>query len=725
MKNNAIKALVVTDKLANLIITDDPVGIVVTRKDRPCYILEANDMFFDTFGFNRQEFDKKFSNCICNMLSKEDADNFLSAVKTDCESVLLNMRTRGGVILKVRVIISAYHDGEKHMLCMKFKVVSNSKYDHSLPFNEREFYHLVESLSDDAFFDYDMPSAKLTLSEHFAHKFGLDSVTDNFPQIFFDKGIILQEKFEAMVSKHRGQGHSFRQEETMLSAPDGRKYWYSISTRAITNEKGDVLRVVGRMNDVTRHHMAIESLTEQSQKDVLTGLYNKGATEELIKQRLAADNVLTHALLIVDIDNFKLINDTFGHLYGDVVLTQLAEGLQAIFRTGDIIGRVGGDEFFVLIESYKDLEVITRRAQEICTAFKKKYVQQSGTVEISASIGIALFPKHGQDFQTIYKSADLALYKSKADGKNRFTIFEGEVPVHYRSNRTAFDVGNMPQKNFKENRIEFIFKLLYGFSDPIDSIEAVLKLVTEHFGFSRGYIFECESDRSIINNTFEVCVDDVVAQKQNLQGLSSQKLTTAFEAFEKYGMFLMSSLNEVSEYERKLLEPQGIKSMFQFGILDQGEYVGLVGFDSCSVEKVPDQYEIHDLCTICNVISEFLTKHRRYAEIECNYKALDTIIEHLGGYTYVINAATFEILYENHSVQQITAQKNIGKKCYSAIMGNTSQCADCAIHGLCGGKTSYTRIIDNINLGLTVKTTCKSIKWPDGRDAYLISSIES
>ena len=113
----------------------------------------------------------------------------------------------------------------------------------------------------------------------------------------------------------------------------------------------------------------------------------------------------------------------FGHQYGDHVLSELAETLTDIFPNDDIVGRLGGDEFIVLLKNPMGLDAVKLKAKNICDAFKRTYTVKNDTMDISASIGIAIAPQDGNSFEILYKKADIALYESKFNGKNQYSFF--------------------------------------------------------------------------------------------------------------------------------------------------------------------------------------------------------------------------------------------------------------------------------------------------------------
>ncbi len=166
-------------------------------------------------------------------------------------------------------------------------------------------------------------------------------------------------------------------------------------------------------------------LIRNAERDSLTGLYNRAVSETLISRKLKESDPVSdsHALLIIDIDLFKNINDTLGHMHGDNVLCILSGSLRTIFRAGDIVGRLGGDEFFVFMYGCSDESIASEKAAMICEAFKNRYTINDKTCEISASVGIAMYPTDGEDFAALYKSADIALYHAKKNGKHGYAIY--------------------------------------------------------------------------------------------------------------------------------------------------------------------------------------------------------------------------------------------------------------------------------------------------------------
>ena len=183
-----------------------------------------------------------------------------------------------------------------------------------------------------------------------------------------------------------------------------------------------VVNIIGKL----RNNETKKVLEDKADTDLLTGLTNKLATERKIKDYMAQNPNTQSMLFILDVDNFKKINDTMGHAFGDEVLRSLGQQITAIFRATDVVGRVGGDEFMIFLKGVSDEDSIRKEAKKVENFFRNfqagEYVKYAAT----ASIGVAIFPQEGSDFESLYKAADQGLYKAKKRGKNQLAFYRDE-----------------------------------------------------------------------------------------------------------------------------------------------------------------------------------------------------------------------------------------------------------------------------------------------------------
>ena len=176
-------------------------------------------------------------------------------------------------------------------------------------------------------------------------------------------------------------------------------------------------------NQSTREKVRHDQMSRKAQMDGLTGLLNKTAVTETITDYLAdSEKDQMHALLMIDCDNFKAVNDNFGHATGDEVIKYFASVMKRTFRDSDIKGRFGGDEFMVFMKN-TTFEATALRAKQLNDAIKKPYIKDGKEIKISCSIGVSYFPKDGNTFDTLFNAADDALYKAKSLGKDRFVEY--------------------------------------------------------------------------------------------------------------------------------------------------------------------------------------------------------------------------------------------------------------------------------------------------------------
>ena len=220
--------------------------------------------------------------------------------------------------------------------------------------------------------------------------------------------------------------------EGRFKCADGEYYWYRIHGNIVRDQDGRPVKFIGNIvNAEAQVHEELR-LKQAAETDPLTGILNKGAMEEHTDDIITESNGSElYALYIIDLDNFKKVNDTLGHAIGDKVLTDVARKMSVVFSEQDCIGRIGGDEFCVFLKLQganvkNGKKIIESKATALCEQIDEVYSNGKDDVHVSASIGVSLYPEHGNNFGELYRNADIALYLSKNSGKNQFTMFKGQ-----------------------------------------------------------------------------------------------------------------------------------------------------------------------------------------------------------------------------------------------------------------------------------------------------------
>ncbi len=205
--------------------------------------------------------------------------------------------------------------------------------------------------------------------------------------------------------------------------------WMRITMIPIRRGHHAVHRLVANIKNIDEEKRKELEIKRRSERDPLTDLGNRGYTESGVNDYLQNHRGLG-ALLMIDVDNFKLVNDNLGHQAGDQVLQELGQLLLMIFRSSDIIGRIGGDEFVAFMKDVSDKKLVEKKAQAINEAFRKSFVGDECVFGISASVGIAMVGKEDKRFDELLHRADLALYYQKRRGKNGYAYYEDWAKDH-------------------------------------------------------------------------------------------------------------------------------------------------------------------------------------------------------------------------------------------------------------------------------------------------------
>ncbi len=309
--------------------------------------------------------------------------------------------------------------------------------------NEKCFTVLAEQTGK-IIFEWDFADGKITCRSNFAQIFGRDVLTKSATA---EPALTAQavhpndaEDFRQIFATIK-RGQAVTDVRFRIKDSTGAYRWCALSGVVIKNEKQKPFKAIGTVEMIDERVKNEETLRQKAETDSLTGLYNKATTEYMIRELLkeGLPQNLQYALMIIDIDNFKDVNDRLGHKYGDSVISSLAEMLRSTFRSDDIVGRVGGDEFFVLLKNIRSTALVRTKAGEVCDLFRNTYIENGAMVNISASIGISLCPQHGKDLDSLYVNADIALYSAKAKGKDTYVIYSGETAHCYISSRTTID----------------------------------------------------------------------------------------------------------------------------------------------------------------------------------------------------------------------------------------------------------------------------------------------
>ena len=408
-------------------------GVISISTQPPLRILDANNGFWELLGYDA---DKPQTTNFIELLHAEDTGKLLDMIAESQEgpratTLELRLRHKNGMWLPLllRGSFSENTTDNNSIDCVVVDITEQKRMQEELE-QEKERYRILLEQSQDIFFDVDTEKRQFRCSPNFLLKFGREATP-----IFNENGrpsnrqIVHPEDLPALNELRRrirsGKPTAFA--VMRIPTAEGRYIWCRVQATRIS--KPDTpLRLVGKIVDIDEEVRRRAELERRTQRDSLTDLLNKTAFREKICAAMPVkpQQDKTDALLFLDLDNFKLINDTFGHVKGDAALLAASEVLKRVFRNADAVGRFGGDEFCVFVRGITR-EALEERAEALLNGLHT-YVEQDGQrVEITTSIGIYLFDGTEASYDVALHRADNAQYQAKQAGKNCYRFYD-DVP---------------------------------------------------------------------------------------------------------------------------------------------------------------------------------------------------------------------------------------------------------------------------------------------------------
>ncbi|MBA3029291.1 MAG: PAS domain S-box protein [Desulfobacteraceae bacterium] len=349
--------------------------------------------------------------------------------------------------------------------------------------------------------------------------------------------------------------------------PDGSKLFAEFSIFPKWDKDAKVVGFRGIGHDITVRKSAEERIQYLATHDTLTGLPNRYMFSQLLTHALQAAQRYQRqfAVLFIDLDRFKIINDTLGHEAGDKLLQEISMRLTQSLRAVDVVARLGGDEFVILIEELSDLNQIEIVANKILSTVLKPVTLMNEECRVTASIGISVFPKDAQDEQSLMKNADLAMYLAKEEGKNNYQFYASDIQS---KSLEALSIESNLRFAVERNELTLQYQAKVDFkTNTINGVEALLRWDSPVLGSvtPTQFIPVAEESGLIISIGKWVlrtaCVQNVAWQREGLPpirmavNLSLRQLTDGF---------LVEDINKIlleSGMEPNLLELEITESM--------------------------------------------------------------------------------------------------------------------------------------------------------------------
>jgi len=488
----------------------------------------------------------------------------------------------------------------------------------------KEQFDSIKKLTNAIFFEWDILTGVISPSPKFLDYFEPLKCYENFPYCMEGYGAFSPEDTKDLIILFEELKNGLKEGSTEVMAVNkyGESVWYKASMSTIFDESEKAIKVVGILSDIDEQKQKLYSAEESAKRDPLTQLYNKTYTRELIQNQLGNIS-LEGAFFMLDIDDFKGVNDSLGHLYGDAVLSELARALKSLFRDSDIVGRVGGDEFVIFMGGVKDLKVIQNKANMILKVFDRSFHKDSIKHEISSSIGISLYPQDGSSHDELMQKADRALYYSKSLGKKQCTLYtdipEAESSFKYQNTLNVTEIHDekgLAQKNFRENIAEYILKLFYEYEDVDVAVPILLNFLGESFDVGRTDVAVFSEDETYYEVLYEWCNVGVLPLKIAGKKVPADAWSLIKPHLDENNILLCTDVgNGVPSYlENDDMAERGVKSVMLCYALHNGKRRAALCFEYFDAVHVFTKEEKDAIRTISNTINLFVLRACERAE---------------------------------------------------------------------------------------------------------------
>ncbi len=595
------------------------------RNDRMMTLEDFDDKICHILGYDRQDLQEAMGSELVGWIVPEDREMVRQKIAQQLQAgksleLEYRLRHRDGHMIWVlnRCRLEVCGDGSE-VFSGFWMDISASKQSQDAMRDQLDRHKIILSQTENVMFEWDVDEDSAVFSDNWIEIFGCEPLTWGLSKRIAtdshfhpeDTGQIL-ELFHSMK-----EGMDYQVCEVRLAKADGRYLWCRIRATARRDDRGELRKIVGIIINIDDEKRSAQALQERAERDVLTKLLNKHAARQQVERYLESfGGNLECALFIIDLDNFKTINDRYGHLFGDAVLVQVAKEIRRFFRAQDIVARIGGDEFLVLMRGISDGRIVEDRCRRLVEAFHNVMGQQLGKNRLSCSVGVALYPSHGSSYAELFQRADQALYHAKDTGKDGFAVYDSTDTGYYNRKKldTAINerIDSDDQKSLSNsNIIQYAFRCLYESGDVELTIREILASVGRQMNVSRVYIFENSPDNLSCSNTFEWCNEGIQAEMSNLQNLSYETdIPNFMDNFNEQGIFYCPDITQLPGDLYHLLEKQNIKSVLLCAIRDNGVMRGYIGFDECLVNRYWTKEQIQLLTYFAEMLSVFLMKKR-------------------------------------------------------------------------------------------------------------------
>ena len=575
-------------------------------------LIKTDESIYHFLGYTHESFHEAFHGHLMEAIYPEDREAIKKAIAEQLSLANVFMYEnrlvgKNGKIYWVWVSAEARNDPETGpwFHCTFHDITEEKESQEQLAVSEQR-YEIVLSQMQDIIFELDCQTFEIYYSPNFEKKFGYSIPPDGFPDSMFATDIIYEDDKSLLRKKFQDilQGAKSMQHEYRIKKKDGTYLWVEVHATAIREPYGRLRKILGIITDIDSRKKEIIEVRKTAVLDPLTNLLNRRECIRKIEEYIRQSRSMA-AFLLIDVDNFKTINDTMGHAYGDSVLTELAAGMRTLFRQTDIVARLGGDEFVIFMTNIQEADNAVTKINGILSLFHQ-YERTIETCNISCSIGCSLYPEHGTTFSALFQKADTAMYHAKKRGKAQYYIYEEGKSPGIGENGEIMPVRNM-QKSFHDHIIEMVFRFFLEQPETGSAIPLLLEQLGSVFHADRISICE-KSGSNTFHSTYCWSAPGILPKQE-----SWNRSFYPEQAEEKYGepTILFGDTEQIEDAAiRSWFSERNTRAAVAFLMKNKDHRLTLILYEDCSQIRQHGNEELYTLFMVSEIIHLFLDKEQ-------------------------------------------------------------------------------------------------------------------
>ncbi len=413
-----------------------PCGLSKHLLDNNLTLLWANDYYYQIYGFTSETaYRHALGRNSLSFIHSEDLALVIDALADlteDSPAKSISYRIRGADGRMHWVNTTLAHAGEKiknfSVINLVTTDITNLKIAEMKAQLEEQKYLIISDISEELAYEYDFKNDILTFAEKYRSTFDGETIVADPANSLIASGLVsaeTQDAWRELFFLAASDTKRFSTEFKLLVRDRGYE-WYMTTFSTIYDNENSPVSVVGLLRNINTQKAEQENLRSRAERDLMTGLYNKSTAESKISEALKSIDGNTHGVfMLLDTDDFKRINDTYGHLKGDEVINNIARVLKECAGEYDIPGRLGGDEFCLYLGNVLDIQIVSEKANFIAKRLKEIYPPGQGA-QCTMSIGITVTDAP-ISYEAALEQADRAVYKAKAIGKDCYVFYTPDM----------------------------------------------------------------------------------------------------------------------------------------------------------------------------------------------------------------------------------------------------------------------------------------------------------